>query len=113
MLNLAIELAAVGNLRQSVQPRLPFDDCFFSVVAMLAVAEHLNPASLVLLFSEVYRVLQPGGMVILTTPASWSDGLLRCLARFGLVSREEIEEYLEWCFYKNNANNAHVSSARG
>lgn len=76
------------------EPRLPFDDGFFSVVTLLAVVEHLNPASLVLLFSEVYRTLRPGGMVILTTPASWSDGLLHGLAHLSLVSHEEIEEHV-------------------
>src|SRR5687768_5097855 len=42
-------------------PDLPFEDQYFSVVTMLAVVEHLDPASLVLLLCEIRRVLVPGG----------------------------------------------------
>jgi SAM-dependent methyltransferase len=72
---------------------LPFDNEFFSAVTMLAVVEHLDPSKLVDLLVETYRVLQPGGVVVITTPAAWSDGLLRLMARINLVSAEEIEEH--------------------
>lgn len=75
-------------------PDLPFEDEYFSVVTMLAVVEHLDPASLVLLLCEIRRVLVPGGRVVMTTPASWSDGLLHWMARVGLVSAEEIDEHV-------------------
>jgi hypothetical protein len=39
-------------------------------------------------------VLAPGGRVVITTPAPWSDGLLHWMARRGLVSAEEIEEHV-------------------
>jgi SAM-dependent methyltransferase len=79
------------NLNQ--EPQLPFDDEFFSVVTLLAVVEHLNPDSMAVLFRESRRVLKPGGTVILTTPAAWSDGLLHLMARLNLVSAEEIHEH--------------------
>jgi SAM-dependent methyltransferase len=75
-------------------PELPFADGHFAVVTMLAVVEHLDPASLVLLLREIRRVLMPGGRVVITTPAPWSDGLLHWMARVGLVSAEEIEEHV-------------------
>jgi SAM-dependent methyltransferase len=75
-------------------PKLPFEDNFFSAVTLLAVVEHLNPNSMATLFTETYRVLQPGGVVIMTTPAAWSDGLLKLMARLGLVSAEEIHEHV-------------------
>jgi hypothetical protein len=31
--------------------------------------------------------------LVLTTPSAWSDGILRWLARFNLVSTEEIDEH--------------------
>ena len=75
-------------------PKLPFEDNFFSVITLLAVVEHLNPNSMAELFKETYRVLQPGGIVIMTTPAAWSDGLLKLMARMSLVSKEEIYEHV-------------------
>jgi SAM-dependent methyltransferase len=81
------------NSDLNTDTRLPFEDRFFSVVTMLAVVEHLDPNKLEHLLSETYRVLTPGGMLIITTPAAWSDGLLRAMARVNLVSREEIEEH--------------------
>lgn len=74
-------------------PKLPFADGFFSAVTMLAVVEHLDPSSMAVLFKEILRVLQPGGVVVLTTPSSWSDPILKCLARVRMVSAEEIDEH--------------------
>ena len=74
-------------------PELPFKDDFFSAITLLAVVEHLDPASMAKLFKETHRALQPGGMVIMTTPAVWSDGLLKAMARLGLVSAAEIDEH--------------------
>jgi SAM-dependent methyltransferase len=81
------------NLNLNQTPALPFQKDFFSVVTLLAVVEHLNPASTAVLFAEIYRVLKPGGRVVLTTPAAWSDGLLHTMARLNLVSAEEIDEH--------------------
>ena len=80
------------NLNEA--PKLPFDDGFFAAVTLLAVVEHLSPDSMAILFREVYRVLQAGGRVVITTPAAWSDGLLRLMARLRLVSAEEIREHV-------------------
>ena len=81
------------TLDLEIEPHLPFTDQFFEAVTLLAVVEHLDPALMAILFREVYRVLKPGGMVILTTPAAWSDGLLKFMARISLVSAEEIHEH--------------------
>ena len=82
------------TLNLNAKPELPFEDAFFSVVTMLAVVEHMNPQSLVTLFGEVHRILQPGGMLIITTPAVWSGGILNLMARWNLVSAEEIKEHV-------------------
>jgi SAM-dependent methyltransferase len=81
------------TLDLEVEPRLPFEKDYFEAVTLLAVVEHLDPALMAKLFKEVYRVLKPGGMVILTTPAAWSDGLLKFMAGINLVSAEEIHEH--------------------
>ncbi len=82
------------NLDLNADPQLPFEEQYFDAVTMLAVVEHLNPSSLIQLFREIYRTLKPGGVLIITTPAAWSDGLLRWMARMGLVSKEEIDEHV-------------------
>jgi SAM-dependent methyltransferase len=76
------------------EPYLPFEDEFFQVVTLLAVIEHLNPSSLVTLFRDIYRTLFPGGLLILTPPAAWSDKVLRWMSHLNLVSPEEIEEHV-------------------
>lgn len=76
---------------------LPFADGFFRVVTMLAVVEHLNPARLVGLLREAHRILEPSGLVIVTTPCVWSAGVLRAMACLGLVSADEIREHT--CHY--------------
>ena len=81
------------TLDLEIEPRLPFADNYFESVTLLAVVEHLDPALMAKLFKEIYRVLKPEGLVILTTPAAWSDGLLKFMAQVGLVSAEEIHEH--------------------
>ena len=82
------------QLDLNADPYLPFDDGFFSVISMLAVIEHLNPVSLVQLFGEAHRTLRKEGIILLTTPAAWSDGLLQMMSRLNLVSEEEIKEHV-------------------
>ena len=82
------------TLDLNTHPHLPFQDNFFSAITMLAVAEHLDPESLVTLFHDAYRTLQPGGLVIITTPAAWGNSLLRLMAEINLVSAEEINEHV-------------------
>ncbi len=81
------------TLDLEIEPHLPFDNNYFEAVTLLAVVEHLDPALMAKLFQEVYRTLKPGGMVVLTTPAAWSDGLLKFMASINLVSAEEIHEH--------------------
>lgn len=81
------------ELNLNAAPKLPFDTGYFDIVTLLAVVEHLNPESMAILFKESHRVLRPGGMVILSTPAAWSDGLLHVMAHLNLVSAEEIHEH--------------------
>jgi ubiquinone/menaquinone biosynthesis C-methylase UbiE len=73
--------------------KIPFDDNFFDVVTMLAVFEHIDPAKLVAIHKEIFRILKPNGMYVMTTPAFWTDRLLRFLAKIGLISKVEINEH--------------------
>ncbi len=71
----------------------PYPDGHFDVVAMLAVFEHIEPARTVPVLREIHRVLRPGGIFVMTTPAPWTQGLLTAMSLLGLVSRAEIEEH--------------------
>lgn len=81
--------------------RLPFPDASFSCVSSLAVIEHLEPAGLPALVAEIHRVLKPGGQLVLTTPHGFADGILRIMARLGLVSKEEIEEHKSLFYHRH------------
>jgi SAM-dependent methyltransferase len=72
---------------------LPFPDGHFAAVTMLAVIEHLDATTSEALLADIYRVLQPGGMAVLTTPAAWADRLLRLMARARLLSPVEISDH--------------------
>ena len=73
--------------------RLPFDDEHFDVVTMLAIFEHVDPPKLQTLLREILRILRPGGVYIMTTPASWTDFLLKAMAAVKLVSAHGVAEH--------------------
>lgn len=51
--------------------RIPFDDAVFDSAVASQVFEHVfNPDDF---FSEVHRVLKPGGMMLLTAPFIWNE----------------------------------------
>ena len=72
---------------------MPFDSEYFDVVTMLAVLEHIEPKRLVKILKEIHRILRPGGLHIMTTPAFWTGSLLRFMATLRIVSPVEIEEH--------------------
>ena len=73
--------------------KLPFDDEYFNIITMLAVFEHIQEQTSTKLLNNIYRILKPGGMYIMTTPSVWTDNLLRFMAKLRLVSSVEIEEH--------------------
>jgi SAM-dependent methyltransferase len=86
-----IDATAVRLVRCSIdRGALPFPSNHFTAVTMLAVIEHLRPESLSSVLTESYRVLEPGGRLVLTSPAPWTRGVLLAFAALRLVSRAEI-----------------------
>lgn len=81
-------------LRADIYSGLPFTEGEFDHVVMLAVLEHLKKPETVL--RETFRILRPGGTLILTWPQSLVDPLLGILHGVGFVSKEmESDEHQE------------------
>jgi len=72
---------------------LPYQDNFADIVTLLAVIEHIDPERVLNILREIKRILKNDGMLIITTPAAWTDSLLRLLAKFNIVSKKEINEH--------------------
>jgi ubiquinone/menaquinone biosynthesis C-methylase UbiE len=74
------------RVHADITKALPLGSEQFDHVVMLAVLEHLVEPELVL--REVYRILAPGGSLILTWPSSMVDPILNVLHGLRLVSDE-------------------------
>jgi SAM-dependent methyltransferase len=74
------------RIRADICKPLPLADGDFDHVVMLAVLEHLSRPEPVL--RETYRLLAPGGSLILTWPSALVDPILKVLHAMGMVSDE-------------------------
>lgn len=73
--------------------KIPFEGGFFDIVTMLAVVEHIERKKMAQGFREIHRILRPGGICVMTTPAVCARPLLSFMAALNLVSSVEIEEH--------------------
>ncbi len=81
-------------IRADIYGGLPFSEGEFDHVVMLAVLEHLKGPEVVL--RETFRILSPGGSLVITWPQSLVDPLLGILHSLRFVSNEmESEEHQE------------------
>lgn len=84
-------------LKYKFQNHLPFNNHYFDKVFMLAVLEHIELSKIDTLFKEIFRVLKPKGMLVLTTPASRSKDILEFLAfKLGIISKDEIGDHKKY-----------------
>ena len=82
------------RVRADIRAALPLESGQFDNVVMLAVLEHLVEPEPVL--REAYRILAPGGSLILTWPSALVDPILKVLHGLRLVSDEmESDEHQE------------------
>ncbi|HWH44729.1 MAG TPA: methyltransferase domain-containing protein [Thermoleophilaceae bacterium] len=75
----AARLPGADLVRVEPDAPLPFGDCSFDLVLGVEMVEHVR--DLQLLLSEARRVLRPGGLLALTTPAHGRLTGLRALVR--------------------------------
>jgi len=79
-----------------VTESLPYDSETFDVVTMMAVLEHVSHPKAVIV--EIFRILKPGGRLVLTVPSNAAKPVLEFLAfRLGIVSAAEIRDHK--CYY--------------
>jgi ubiquinone/menaquinone biosynthesis C-methylase UbiE len=57
-----------ADLRQGTVLQMPYPDNHFDTVLLISILEHLKPPDLTTAFSEIRRVLCPGGQVIYGVP---------------------------------------------
>lgn len=76
----------ISVVQANITASLPLESGQFDHVTMLAVLEHLEEPKKVL--AEAYRLLRPGGSLIMTWPSSLVDPILEVLTRIGLVNDE-------------------------
>jgi Methylase involved in ubiquinone/menaquinone biosynthesis len=74
------------RIHADLRARLPLQDAQFDHVVMLAVFEHLAQPEAVL--REAFRILSPGGSLIMTWPAALVDPILNVMHGFHLISDE-------------------------
>ena len=74
------------RIHADLRARLPLQDAQFDHVVMLAVFEHLTQPEAVL--REAFRILSPGGSLIMTWPAALVDPILNVMHGFHLISDE-------------------------
>lgn len=80
--------------------KIPLKTGFADHVTLIAVLEHLQQPEALL--AEAYRVLKPGGTVLITVPTPFAKPVLEFLS-YGLkiVSRREIAEHQRYYWKKD------------
>ncbi|HBI42107.1 MAG TPA: hypothetical protein DDY78_04505 [Planctomycetales bacterium] len=78
-------------LSESFRPPTPFGDASFDVVVLTATLEHIRDKST--LAWECWRLLCPGGRVVVTVPSLRVDGIVKLLRRLRLADGMSLEEH--------------------
>lgn len=83
-----------GNIeifRQSITKNIKIESESTDYVTMLAVLEHLkHPKEII---EECYRILKPGGKLLITVPSPYSKPILELFAKMRLVRPEMIDQH--------------------
>jgi SAM-dependent methyltransferase len=69
----------------------PWPEASFDVVVLLATLEHIPNKDPVA--RECFRLLRPGGRVLLTVPSPWVDPIMAVLCRLRLAKGMSLEEH--------------------
>lgn len=82
--------------------RLPFSDASFQTVVLNQVIEHLEPRLFEFTMTEVFRVLRPGGMVLVLSPSKANKKEWQAdPTHLNLISPSELRQALTKCGFVN------------
>lgn len=86
---------AISIVNKPLVKKIAIKDNTADYVVAFAFFEHIDHPKEIL--AEAYRILKPGGKVILTTPSFKAKEVLEFLSyTLGLISRREIEEHKQY-----------------
>lgn len=77
--------------RVFINKKIPVESELANAITMLAVLEHLDYPQAVV--SDCYRILKPGGILLITVPSPINKYPLELFSGIGLVHREMIEQH--------------------
>jgi SAM-dependent methyltransferase len=81
-----------------ISKKLPIESELANVITMLAVLEHLVYPQAVI--NECYRILKPGGILLLTVPSPLNKFPLEFLSKFGVVHKKMIDQHKNYFTHK-------------
>ncbi|HCR81164.1 MAG: hypothetical protein UY13_C0002G0319 [Candidatus Pacebacteria bacterium GW2011_GWB1_47_8] len=84
--------SVVKIVNDPLKKHIPLKEKSVDIVTAFAFFEHINYPQEIL--AEAYRILKPGGKIILTVPSPWAKSFLEFVSyKLKLISRREIEEH--------------------
>jgi len=91
-INSNINIKNARLLSYAIDNRLPFRDNYFDIITSLANIEHLHNPEIIM--QEIFRILKPGGILLMTTPTIYAKPLLEFMAfKLGIISQGEILDH--------------------
>ena len=93
--NSKLDIRKITLISGNLNEKLPFADKTFDIVFSTAVLEHLENYDLAL--KEMYRILNDGGRLFLTTPDPSAKPVLEFLSyKLGLIEEHEIRDHKKY-----------------
>lgn len=83
---IGVDLKAPCNVMSNLN-KLGFKDNTFDAITCFEVVEHCN------CWDELFRVLKPGGILIVSTPAPNTDWIRRILLKTNLLENQDFEHH--------------------
>ena len=83
-----------------IEDRIPMEDDSFDTVTLLAVLEHLDCEKRII--KEIYRILRPNGILLITVPTKKAKPFIEFLAfKLNIISKEEVSDHKRY-YTKDN-----------